>query len=67
MHEALDFAGSALEAMLAGSELPDMDVTDPDDDLGGDHIPDHDEEEDTPPPSTGDDEDMGLDDLDDLD
>jgi hypothetical protein len=39
VHEALDFAGSPLEAMLSGGELPDMDP-DPIDDEDSDAIPD---------------------------
>jgi hypothetical protein len=48
VHEALDFAGSPLEAMLSGNELPDMSVTDPEDD---DELPppaQDDEDEDDP-------------------
>jgi hypothetical protein len=46
IHEALDFAGSPLEALLSGAELPDMSVVDPEDDLGDDTPPDLTVEED---------------------
>lgn len=68
--QALDFAGSPLEAMLAGGSLPDMSVVD---DLDGDGIPedlggDLDDTPETPDEPIGDAgaEDLGTDDFEDL-